>query len=69
MLRCEAGDVDSLRRAIERGLDDPELRSRVGAAGRARVAELYTWRQTAIRTVEHYREVMAMRAFAEKQDH
>lgn len=68
VLRCKAGDVDSLRRAIERGLDDPELRNRVGAAGRARVTELYTWRQTAIRTVEHYREVIAMRAFAEEQD-
>lgn len=68
VLRCKAGDVDSLRRAIERGLDDPELRNRVGAAGRARVTELYTWRQTAIRTVEHYREVIAMRAFAEGQD-
>ena len=66
VLRCKAGDVDSLRRAIERGLDDPELRARIGAAGRARVSELYTWRQTAIRTVEQYREVMAMRAFEQR---
>jgi glycosyltransferase involved in cell wall biosynthesis len=60
VLRSKAGDVDSLRRAIERGLDDPELRARIGAAGRARVSELYTWRQTALNTVEQYREVIAM---------
>ena len=62
VLRCKAGDVDSLRVALERGLDDPDLRDRIGAAGRARVSDLYTWRQTAVRTVEQYREVMAMRA-------
>ncbi len=62
VLRCKAGDADSLRRAIERGLDDPELRARIGAAGRARVSELYTWRQTAIKTVEQYREVIEMRS-------
>jgi len=43
------------------GVDDQELRDRIGAAGRRRVSELYTWRQTAVRTVEQYREVMAMR--------
>ncbi len=64
VLRCKAGDVDSLKRALERGLDDPELRDRIGAAGRTRVSELYTWRQTAINTVEQYREVLAMRAAA-----
>lgn len=61
VLRCRAGDVESLKRAIERGLDDPELRARIGAAGRARVSELYTWRQTAQNTVDQYREVLAMR--------
>ncbi len=65
VLRCKAGDVDSLRRALERGLDDPELRARIGAAGRERVSKLYTWRQTAIKTVQQYREVMALRADAE----
>jgi len=63
VLRCKAGDVDSLRVALERGLDDPELRAKIGAAGRARASELYTWRQTAVRTVEQYREVIEMRAF------
>ncbi|MEM9563127.1 MAG: glycosyltransferase family 4 protein [Actinomycetota bacterium] len=61
VLRCEPGDADSLAVAIRRGLDDPDLRDRVGAAGRERVSRLYTWRQTAIRTVEQYREVLEMR--------
>lgn len=61
VLRCRAGDVESLKRAIERGLDDPVLRAKIGAAGRARVSELYTWRQTAQNTVDQYREVLAMR--------
>lgn len=63
VLRCKAGDVDSLRTALERGLDNPELRAKIGAAGRERASELYTWRQTAVRTVEQYREVIEMRAF------
>ncbi|MDA3038670.1 MAG: glycosyltransferase family 4 protein, partial [Actinomycetota bacterium] len=62
VLRCKAGDVESLRLAIERGLDDPDLRARIGAAGRDRVSELYTWRQAAVNTVAQYREVIAMRA-------
>jgi glycosyltransferase involved in cell wall biosynthesis len=66
VLRCRAGDVESLRRALERGLEDPELRARIGAAGRSRVSELYTWRQTASNTVAQYREVLAMRARAEE---
>lgn len=62
VLRCEPGDADALAAAIRRGLDDPELRARIGAAGRDRVSRLYTWRQTAINTVAQYREVVAMRA-------
>lgn len=62
VLRCQPGDVDSLMVALRRGLDDPDLRDRIGDAGRARVSELYTWRLTAQHTVEQYREVLAMRA-------
>ena len=61
VLRCEPGDVDSLAAAIRRGLADPELRARIGAAGRERVSTKYTWRQTAKNTVAQYREVLAMR--------
>jgi glycosyltransferase involved in cell wall biosynthesis len=61
VLRCEPGDVGSLAAALRRGLDDPELRARIGAAGRQWVTERYTWQQTASRTVEQYREVLALR--------
>lgn len=61
VLRCKAGDVDSLKAAIERGLADPELRAKIGPAGRERVSELYTWRQTAINTVAQYREVIDLK--------
>ncbi len=61
VLRCEPGDVDSLTTALRRGLDDPDLRARIGHAGRERVSTMYTWRQTATNTVAQYREVLAMR--------
>ncbi len=61
VLRCKAGDVDSLRAALERGLSNPELRAKIGPAGRERVSELYTWRQTAINTVAQYREVIDLK--------
>ena len=64
VLRCEPGDADSLTMALRRGLEDPDLRLRIGAAGRERVSRLYTWRQTALNTVDQYREVLAMRARA-----
>ncbi len=62
VFRCEAGNADSLASALRRAFDDPELRTKVGHAGRERVSELYTWRHTAIRTVAQYREVIRMRA-------
>lgn len=62
VFRCEAGNADSLASALRRAFDDPELRAKVGHAGRERVSELYTWRHTAIRTVAQYREVIQIRA-------
>lgn len=67
VLRTKAGDVASLQGALETALDDPELRLRLGMAGRKRVSELYTWRQTAINTVAQYREVIAMHAAEQKR--
>jgi len=52
------GDPDALATTLRRALDDPELRARIGAAGRARVLERFTWRATALGTVEHYRAVL-----------
>jgi glycosyltransferase involved in cell wall biosynthesis len=66
VLGCKAGDVDSLVVALRRGLDDAELRDRVGRAGRQRVVERWSWRHCAELTVEQYREVLAMPENVEK---
>lgn len=52
------GDPGALAAAILRALDDPALRARIGAAGRQRVLERFTWRATAVGTVEQYRQVL-----------
>lgn len=60
VLQCPAGDADALTAAIARGLDDADLRARIGAAGRQRVLERWTWTKCAQETVDQYREVLAM---------
>lgn len=60
VLQCPAGDKDALAATIARGLDDADLRARIGAAGRRRVLERWTWKKCAEDTVEQYREVLAM---------
>ena len=62
VLACRAGDAGALATTIARGLDDAELRARVGTAGRRRVLDRWTWRRCAELTVEQYREVLAMPA-------
>jgi len=52
-------DPGALAVAIGRLLDDERLRARIGAAGRARVLDRYTWRATAEGTAEQYRRVLA----------
>ena len=49
------GDSEALAARISSALDDPELRARIGAAGRERVIDNWSWRHTAIRTLEQYR--------------
>ncbi len=53
------GDPEALAATIGVALDDAELRERIGAAGRQRVIERWTWRHTAVGTVEHYRALLA----------
>jgi glycosyltransferase involved in cell wall biosynthesis len=62
VLQCVAGDADALATQIRRGLDDADLRARIGDAGRRRVVERWSWRHCAQLTVEQYREVLAMPA-------
>ncbi len=51
------GDSAALRDALRLLLSDPDVCRRMGEAGRRRVVESYTWRQTALRTAEVYEEV------------
>ena len=45
--------------AIGALLDDPERRTTMGAAGRARVEELFSWRAVAEATAAAYEETIA----------
>jgi glycosyltransferase involved in cell wall biosynthesis len=60
VLSCPAGDAEALAAAIRRGLDSKALRDRIGAAGRARVVERWSWRHCAALTVDQYKEVLSM---------
>jgi glycosyltransferase involved in cell wall biosynthesis len=52
------GDSEALAATLRRALDDPALRARVGAAGRQRVIDRWSWTITATRTVEQYRALL-----------
>lgn len=53
------GDVGELEAALVRLLDDPARRDRLGAAGRARVQALFSWRAVAAATAAAYEDVIA----------
>ncbi len=52
------GDTEALVRAIGDLLDDPAARARLGAAGRARVMERFTWQVTARGTAACYDAIL-----------
>jgi glycosyltransferase involved in cell wall biosynthesis len=58
-LTVPPGDSDALAAKIAMALDNPELRAAVGARGRQRVIDRWTWRHTAVGTVEQYRALLA----------
>jgi glycosyltransferase involved in cell wall biosynthesis len=66
VLSCPPGDADALAAALRRGLDDEQLRIKIGAAGRTRVVERWSWRHCASLTVDQYREVLMMPHNVEK---
>jgi glycosyltransferase involved in cell wall biosynthesis len=53
------GDVGELEQALAAMLDDDERRARMGAAGRQRVEELFSWRAVAAATARAYEDVIA----------
>ncbi|MBW3546753.1 MAG: glycosyltransferase family 4 protein [Actinobacteria bacterium] len=56
------GDAGALAAAMLGLLADAPLRARLGAGGRRRAVERFSWRATAEATAGHYREVMALAA-------
>jgi glycosyltransferase involved in cell wall biosynthesis len=58
-LAVPTGDAGALAVALGRLLGDPELRERLGAAGRERVLARFTWARAAQGTVELYRAAIA----------
>ena len=55
----EPGDVEALKNAVSALLDDPERRARMGAAGRQRVLELFSWSAVATKTAAVFDDVIA----------
>ena len=58
-LSVPPGDAEALAVAVARVLSDPDLAARLGAAGRARVMERFTWTSVARQTVQWYRDALA----------
>lgn len=57
-LLVEPGDAEALAAGIRRALGDDALRRRVGAAGRQRVIDRWSWKVTAAATVDQYRALL-----------
>ena len=59
-LLVPAGDPGALAVALEKVLADADLRRRLGAAGRARVTERFSWRAIGAQTADVYRRRIAL---------
>jgi glycosyltransferase involved in cell wall biosynthesis len=58
-LTVEPGNSEALTAKIRAALDDPEGCEAIGRRGRQRVLDRWTWRHTAVGTVEQYRALLA----------
>lgn len=59
------GDAEALATAIDKLLREPELRARLGEAGRERIHRHFSWRVTAAGMLAFYRRVLNVRARAQ----
>ncbi|MFT5202692.1 MAG: glycosyltransferase involved in cell wall biosynthesis [Candidatus Aldehydirespiratoraceae bacterium] len=55
---CEPGDSEALATTMRMALDNPELSAKVGAQGRERVINQWSWRHSAEKTLEQYWAVL-----------
>lgn len=60
-IHVRPGDADALANALLGNLGRPGLRETIGAAGRQRVIENFSWSITAERTAAHYYDMLAAR--------
>ena len=59
-LAVPPGDSDALAKEIEYAFEHPEICQKIGEAGRQRVIEKWSWRESAITTANHCRELLAV---------
>jgi glycosyltransferase involved in cell wall biosynthesis len=57
-LAVPPGDSEALADQIKFAFDNPDVLDRIGAAGRRRVVEKWSWRESAARTAEHCRALL-----------
>ena len=57
-LAVPPGDSDALAEQIKYAFQNPELCQKIGLAGRQRVIEKWSWRESAITTAEHCRSLL-----------
>ena len=55
-------DVGALRDALDRLLGDRELRRRLGAAGRERIEQHFSWERFATETIRAYEDALSSKA-------
>jgi glycosyltransferase involved in cell wall biosynthesis len=58
-LAVPPGDSEALAEQIKYAFQNPELCKEIGAAGRQRVIDKWSWRESAITTAEHCRTLLA----------